>query len=276
MIISPLKILTGLLVALFVSIAAQRAKALSRNGAVAAAILGIVIFGLGGLGWAALLLGFFISSSVLSRILPHEKASLNEKFSKDSTRDASQVFANGGIAGILVFVHILVPDIDWPWLSFAGALAAANADTWSTELGVLSPKSPRLITSGNPVERGTSGGVTFTGTMASLGGGLLIALLAIIFWEGSEPATNTGQIAVLLVGISLAGLAGSLLDSLLGATVQAIYHCPACAKETEHHPAHTCGNETMLKRGWSWLNNDWVNTFCTLTGACVGILLGLL
>lgn len=276
MMISPTTVLIGVLLALFVSIAARRAKALSLSGAVAAAILGTVIFGLGGLGWAALLLGFFISSSALSRMLPQEKASLNEKFSKGSTRDASQVFANGGIAGLLVLVHILFPETDWPWLAFAGALAAANADTWATELGVLSPKAPRLITSGEPVERGTSGGVTSIGTLSSLGGGLLIAFLAVIFWEGNEPANSSIQVAILLGVISLAGLAGSLLDSLLGATVQAIYHCPACAKETEHHPAHTCGNETTLKRGWSWLNNDWVNTFCTLTGACVGILLGLL
>ncbi|MCJ7623528.1 MAG: DUF92 domain-containing protein, partial [Anaerolineaceae bacterium] len=251
-----LKILIGFLTALLISIAARRAKALSHSGAVAAAILGTVIFGLGGTGWAATLLGFFISSSALSRLLSGEKTSLNEKFSKDSTRDASQVFANGGIAGLMVLAQLLFPETDWPWIGFTGALAAANADTWSTELGVLSTKSPRLITTGKSVERGTSGGITLTGTLASLGGGLLIALL--------------------LGVISLAGLTGSLVDSLLGATVQAIYLCPVCAKETEHHPTHTCGSETILKRGWSWLNNDLVNTFCTLSGACAGILLRLL
>jgi hypothetical protein len=57
-----------------------------------------------------------------------------------------------------------------------------------------------------------------------------------------------------------------LLDSLLGATVQAIYTCPTCNKETERHPTHTCGTQTVLKRGWPWLNNDWVNTACAFAG----------
>ena len=67
--------------------------------------------------------------------------------------------------------------------------------------------------------------------------------------------------------ITFAGFAGSLVDSLLGATRQAIFFCPSCQKETEKHPVHTCGMHTDLKRGWTWLNNDWVNVSCVLTGA---------
>ena len=53
------------------------------------------------------------------------------------------------------------------------------------------------------------------------------------------------------------------MDSLLGATVQVIYTCPACGKETERHPLHACGTQTVYKRGWRWMNNDAVNAFCT-------------
>ena len=118
-------------------------------------------------GWiwlGYLLLGFFISSSLLSRLFKRRKANLEEKFSKGSQRDAGQVFANGGIAGLFVILHVLMPEALWPWLGFAGALAAANADTWATELGVLSRAAPRLITTGKTVEPGTSGGVSWTGT----------------------------------------------------------------------------------------------------------------
>ena len=77
--------------------------------------------------------------------------------------------------------------------------------------------------------------------------------------------------------ISLAGLLGSLADSALGATLQAIYTCPKCQKETERHPLHSCGSPTTLAHGLSWLNNDWVNITCTLVGALLaGALAGLL
>jgi len=64
-------------------------------------------------------------------------------------------------------------------------------------------------------------------------------------------------------------LFGALFDSLLGATVQAIYYCPACQKETERYPSHSCGTETGQIRGWTWLSNDWVNFACGVFGVGV-------
>jgi uncharacterized membrane protein len=61
-------------------------------------------------------------------------------------------------------------------------------------------------------------------------------------------------------------LLGALFDSLLGATVQAIYFCPACQKETERNPTHGCGTRTTQIRGWTWLDNDWVNFACGAFG----------
>jgi len=71
------------------------------------------------------------------------------------------------------------------------------------------------------------------------------------------------------------GVVGSLVDSLLGATLQAIYFCPACQKETEKHPQHTCGGKTVHQRGLAWLNNDGVNFLCTLSAALAGVCLFL-
>ena len=266
--------LLGFLLAVLVSYAAYRAHSLSPSGALAALGLGTVIFGLGGWGWAVLLLGFFISSSLLSRLARRRKQALDDKFSKGSQRDAGQVLANGGVAGLCVMLNFVWPQSPLPWLAFGATLAAVNADTWATELGVLSKSSPRLITTGKTVERGTSGGISPAGTLAALGGALFIALLMLVVELSGLGAAPAHPISALLL-VTLAGVAGSLFDSLLGASVQAIYFCPSCAKETERYPVHTCGTPTTLARGWPWLNNDWVNTACAVLGALLALAAGL-
>lgn len=273
------KLALGLALACLIAFGAYKARALSRSGMWAAAGLGAVIMGLGGLRWAVLLMGFFISSSLFSRMFRARKASLDEKYAKGHRRDAGQVLANGGIAGLAVLLQFVLPQSAGgasalPWILCAAALAAANADTWATELGALSPETPRLITSFKPVSRGTSGGVTLAGTAAALAGSALIALLAVICWP--PEMRQTGQpLAAAFALITFAGLTGSLVDSLLGATLQAIYYCPVCAKQTEKHPAHTCGTNTVLYHGLRWLNNDLVNSLCTLSAALLILFISL-
>ena len=254
--------LLGFILAIIIAYLAYRAHSLSQSGAIAATIVGTVVFGFGGLQWAILLMIFFITSSVLSRAFRKRKQNLDEKFSKGHERDAGQVFGNGGLATAFVLVHALWPESIVGWAGFAAALAAVNADTWATELGVLNPTPPRLITDlKKRVEKGTSGGVSLFGTLASLLGAAIIALPAAWF---------TGN-WLLLPLISLAGLAGSLFDSLLGATAQAMYYCPTDQKETEKHPLHTCGTQTVHIRGWRWLDNDWVNFACSAAGVVVAL-----
>ena len=257
-----MQILIGFLLAILIAVLAWRAGSLSKSGAWAAVLTGGLIFGLGGLPWASLLLAFFISSSVLSRAFSKRKASLAEKFSKGSQRDWGQVLANGCLGALLAVGYFIPPHREWLWLAFAGAMAAVNADTWSTELGVLSPVAPRMITSGQKVERGTSGGITLAGILAALGGAGLIGITAVIFPASHSWVSRLGFII-------LGGLVGSLFDSVLGARVQAIYWCPTCYKETERYPTHICGSPTSQVRGWSWINNDIVNFACSVMGAIV-------
>ena len=261
----------GLGVAFGVVIAglAWKAGALSRSGAIAAAISGGLIFGLGGLDWAILLLLFFISSSLLSHAFGRRKAALSEKFSKGHRRDWGQVLANGGLGAGLVVLGAISQEPGLWWAAFIGTMAAVNADTWATELGVLSPTAPRLVTTGEMVEKGTSGGVTILGSLASLAGAALIGLAA----AALRPEMGIGLTVTMALG---GGMLGSLVDSVLGATLQAIYFCPACQKETERHPTHTCGTATQQVRGLSWLNNDWVNFLCALCGAGEAALLWLI
>lgn len=254
-----MNIAIGFVLGVLIAAIAWRAGTLSRSGAVAAAITGGLTFGLGELPGAAVLLAFFISSSLLSRMFARRKASLDEKYAKGSRRDWGQVLANGGLGALLMVVYWLLPGESWPWVAFVGAMAAVNADTWATELGVFSRTPPRLITSGKTVERGSSGGVTWLGYLAVVSGAAFIGLVASLFYR--EAAWLALVLAV------FGGLAGSTVDSLLGATLQAIYYCPACHKETERHPHHSCGTETSHLRGLKRLNNDWVNFACSLTGA---------
>jgi len=262
-----MQILYGLILAIIVAYSAYRAHSLNKSGAFAATLVGAIIFGFGGWQWAILLLTFFITSSALSRAFQKRKQGLSEKFSKGHERDAGQVFGNGGLATLFAALHAFYPESIIPWLGFAASLAAVNADTWATELGVLNPTPPRLITDlRKRVEKGTSGGISLWGTLASLLGAAVIALPTILLFPGGVPSINYFLL------ITAAGLAGSLFDSLLGATVQAMYYCPTDKKETEKHPLHTCGTETAQIRGWKWLNNDWVNFACGAFGVVIAFL----
>jgi uncharacterized protein (TIGR00297 family) len=260
-------IAAGLFFGIGISFIAYKFKSLSMSGAVAAAILGTIVFGLGGLAHTAVLLTFFISSSFLSRLFNNKKKATDEKYAKGSRRDAGQVLANGGVAGICVILGLVFPDNPlFSWM-YCAAFAAANADTWATELGVFSKHPPRLITTFKQVEMGTSGGVTLLGTISALAGAGLIGGVVFLFFP-----FNTS-----ILWIAIAGLFGSLVDSWLGGKLQAGYFCPVCKKETEKHPRHGCGAETLFFRGVRWLDNDWVNLFCTLSAALfVGIVYLLL
>jgi uncharacterized protein (TIGR00297 family) len=259
-----MQLLYGFLLAVIVSFAAYRVQSLNKSGAFVAVLMGTIIFGFGGWQWAVLLLAFFITSSGLSRAFKKRKQVLNEKFSKGSERDAGQVLGNGGVATAFVLIHALYPESNIGWVGFAASLAAVNADTWATELGVLNPTPPRMITDlRKRVEKGTSGGISLFGTFASLLGSALIATIVALITDHWS----------LFPLITLAGLAASLFDSFLGATVQAMYLCPADNKETEKHPLHSCGTQTIHIRGWKWLNNDWVNVACGAFGSVIALLL---
>jgi len=239
---------------------------LTRSGAVAAFWLGWVVFGLGGWTWTIILMAFFISSSFFSKLFKRKKISAERVAAKGSRRDAAQVLANGGVAGVFVLLHAFLPHEDLFWLGYCAALAAANADTWATELGVLNRRKPVKLFTGQPVEAGTSGAVSLAGTLAALAGAGFVGLAG---WLLHPAGAKAG---VIILGIvTIAGLAGSLVDSALGAKFQAIYFCPSCARETEKRPRHGCGTETLFLRGWKWLNNDWVNFACTLTAALLSV-----
>ena len=274
--------LIGMSFGIGIAYLAYRAGSLNRQGGIAAGVLGTVVFGLGGVSWAAVLLTFFISSSVLSRVVSAEKNQTNQDFAKGSRRDAWQVAANGGFAGLLALLYFLIQRLGGShtvlplfWIGFAASLAGANADTWATELGVYNPRLPILLTKFIRVPRGTSGAVSLVGTLVAVAGAALVASVAVLFSQaGLAPALSIQPAHQLLI-ITAAGWFGSLVDSFFGATIQVIYFCPVCEKGTERHPVHGCGTQTIRFRGLVWLNNDWVNAACTVSAGILGLILTL-
>jgi uncharacterized protein (TIGR00297 family) len=246
----------GLVLGAIVALGAHRASMLTTGGAIAAAAVGTLTFGIGGLAPTVLLLTFFISSNVLSRWGSERKQALADRSAKGGTRDEWQVLANGAVPALLAVGYGLTDQSLW-LVGVTGALAASNADTWATEVGVLARNRPRMITNLRAVEAGTSGAISLTGSAASLAGALLIGLVASLL---------VGNIGLLTVA-GAAGLLASFLDSLLGATVQAQYTCPTCGHLTERHPEHTCGTATEFVGGWRWFGNDQVNLVVSAAGA---------
>ena len=225
---------------------------LTATGALAAALVGTLVYGSGGWPNAVVLLAFFVSSVILSRAGKARKKRLVD-IGKAGPRDGEQVFANGLVAAICAMLAMGGNHL-WQ-VAFAAAFATAAADTWATEIGTLARGTPRSVLSGKPVAPGLSGGVTLAGTCAALLGALFIAQVA---------AYTKASTAVL--AIALGGFIGAMADSVLGASLQALRYCAGCKRNCETDP-HFCGANTTLIRGADWMNNDAVNFVATVIGA---------
>lgn len=251
----------GLLLAVLLSAAAYRVRTLTSSGAIAAAVTGTIVLGLGGWTSAVLLVVFFLSSSLLTRISGFIKPEMKAVFAKGGRRDARQVLANGALPAVFSILTVTNPGVNW-LAGVVGALAAATADTWATEWGLLARRHPRRITDWKHVPPGTSGGITPIGTLGSLLGALLIGATASLLEASFQ----------FLFAALVGGVLGSAFDSVLGATVQAQYLCGECGRVTEQHPVHkVCGTKTGYHSGLAWINNDLVNLFANAFGTLTAL-----
>lgn len=260
-------LIVGFLLSAAIAVLAYRRDHLSETGAVAAIIVGTAVFGFGGWTWGLLLIAFFVSSSALSRLTSAAKDSAASRFEKSGRRDFGQVLANGGLATGLALLYAIVPWEGW-FAAYLGVIATVTADTWATEIGTLDPRPPRLITSGRSVEAGTSGAISLYGLLATIGGAALIGLAGSLLVD-LVPSWRT-----ISVGLA-AGLTGAMVDSLLGATLQAQYVCEICGEETEG-ARHRCGRRALKTRGLAWLDNDAVNLLASAAGGGCALALWLL
>lgn len=249
-------------ISLLLAIVSYRFRLLNLSGASAMFLLAVIIFSGGSWRWALPILSFFILSSALSKVNSTAKRLAKNVTEKGSERDWLQVLANGGIAGGIVLIYLLDRNPIW-YAVFTGAVAASTSDTWSTEIGMLSGKQPIDLITFHHEQAGTSGAVTLIGLLGGIFGALVIGVISFFFSTGFAFAT---WIAVIV----LSGFAGCLIDSLVGATLQARFECVVCHKQTEQR--HHCQTATQLVRGFRWLDNDAVNIICSFTGATIAAL----
>lgn len=238
----------GLVLAFLVSIFSLKLKYITFDGAVAVFFLATVIFVFGEVKWSVPILAFFLPSSILSKVKNKESVELSNKFEKSSVRDSFQVLANGGIGGVLVLLNYFSPDKMW-YLVYLTFLGTVSADTWGTEIGTLRKRKTYNILTLRKCEQGTSGGISFGGTAGAFLGSCIIVLF-------SFPWLITYPVFLILVLI-VSGFIGSLIDSILGATIQAKYKCSKCEEITERK--YHCETPAKLFGGFSWINNDVVN-----------------
>jgi len=234
--ISPLRWVAATVVPVIVVSWGHQKRSLSTSGSLLALVVGFVL-SLAHYSFFLSLLAFFVSSSKATKYMQGVKKTFESDFKEGGQRNWLQVFCNGAMATELALLYLLdVGSADLPvdfrhhyrasWLGIGvlGALACCNGDTWASELGsVIAKSDPFLITTFEKVPKGTNGGVTWVGLVSSLIGGLVIGLAYYtgIYMAASQvdKALAPCQLLVILVG-GLGGLMGSLLDSLIGATLQ--------------------------------------------------------
>ncbi|HLA75968.1 MAG TPA: DUF92 domain-containing protein [Vicinamibacteria bacterium] len=232
------RLLLGLAVNGVVALAAKWAGSIDIPGALSAVFIGTVITGTLGLRGFALMAAFFVLGSLATRIGYRVKAARGIAQEKGGARGWRNAWANGGVPALLALMAGAAPsDMQSLFLlAYAAAVATAAADTCSSEVGKAYGRRTFLITSLRPVPAGTEGAVSLEGTLGGFLGGALIAAL------GAALGLYPWLAAVL---VALAGLLGSLAESVLGTVAE--------------------------RKGW--LDNDLLNALNTALGAGFVVLL---
>lgn len=192
------------------------------------------------------LLAFFLFGNLVTKYKYEKKVLLGVAEGNGGMRDIHNVFGNG-LSPLLFAVLYAVSSQSFNslfLLGFAGAVATACADTFSTEIGQAEGK-PRLITTLEKVPVGTSGGVSLPGFGAAVLGSSLISIISLAFVISS---TSTHILTAFFIVCLVAGFLGSVVDSIFGATIE------------DRNPIN--------------LNKHHVNFLATLSGGSIAILLG--
>jgi len=254
------------------ALGAWKAHILDEGGAISAFLIGFVTFVAPSDGWKwfIVLLLFLMVSSYMTHYKYQAKRKKGFAQEKGGARGWPNVSANGVVAGLMALSIPFFPQPSQELIlaAFLGAVATANADTLATEIGLLNPSDPRLITNLRKiVPAGTSGGISIFGEIATLSGALVIGVAAGLLRMTGNPGW---PLSVIIGTTMIAGLVGCSVDSFIGATVQGIYRCNVCKKITENR--RHCGSPSIPLRGHKSIDNNVVNLIATIFGAAFAVL----
>lgn len=227
-----------------------RMRWLDLPGALCGGLIAGVAVGLGGWGWIIPAALFFSLTSVLTAYRrPVRSAGM---------RSMSQVAVNAGLPVLVpVIGYAFTGNPAWYAVSIGG-IAAGIADSWASEIGRFSKQDPVSVRTRGRVAKGTSGAISPLGSAATVAGALAVGCFGALY----------GGLAMVPVGL-LAGIAGSMVDTLIGASVQARFVCGSCGATVED-PLH-CSAPTQPSSGWRWVDNDVVNACANATGMVTGL-----
>jgi len=230
--------ITSLVLAIVISFAfgitAYRMKAADRSGLFSGTLMGLLIIVFSNVTWFLLMLTFFILGTAFTKYKYEIKKREGVAESRGGVRGFTNVFANGLVALCGAVLYGIYGDLAFISL-YVGSIAAATADTTASELGMLG-KKPFLITTLQPVPKGTDGGVTIMGEVLAILAALIIGVTAFVL--------GIGPPEIILVA-TIAGFVGTNVDSLVGATLER---------------KHIVGNSGT-------------NLFCTIAGGIAAIIL---
>lgn len=234
-------------------------KLLTLRGSLSAFITGALTFYTFQWQGLVILAMFFLTSSLLTKWKREVKIDYNAEPLEDKKgRTAGQVFANGGTSILAAIAAIVMPDPVW-LIVFTGALATATADTWASEIGILSKTKPFHLKEWKKVEPGLSGAVTGLGTIAAFLGA---AAIGVSYYFLYETSTFMGSIIIIF-----GGFFGNIADTLFGAWFEQKFYCQICKTETESK--WHCKVKTVRIFGLPGVTNNLVNFSSTIIGALI-------
>ena len=188
---------------------AFRFKTADLSGLFSAALVGIILIVFADARWFMVMLAFFILGSISTRYKYEYKKKLSIEQGQGGARGYRNVFANGIVAAAAAVLYGVFVRPEFIVL-YIGCVATAAADTMASEIGVTGG-TPYMITTLKKVPIGTNGGVTMTGELVALAGGFLVCVVA-LFLNIITPW--------MLVICTIAGFAGTNIDSIVGATLE--------------------------------------------------------